>query len=39
MPPEIAATFEALAAAQRGMPRPPEAGRVIGIKRKAGAAV
>ncbi|HEY7608478.1 MAG TPA: thioesterase family protein [Alphaproteobacteria bacterium] len=37
MPPEVAATFQALWTAQRGMPRPPEAGRVIGIKRKAGA--
>jgi len=38
MPAEIAARFEALREAQRGMPPPPEAGRVIGIKRKAGAA-
>jgi acyl-CoA thioester hydrolase len=38
MPPAIAATFQALWNAQRAMPRPPEAGRVIGIKRKAGAA-
>jgi len=34
MPAEIAARFAALYEAQRGMPRPPEAGRVIGIKRK-----
>jgi acyl-CoA thioester hydrolase len=38
MQPEIAARFQALFDAQRGMARPPEAGRVIGIKRKAGAA-
>lgn len=37
MPEEIAARFRALYGAQRGMPRPPEAGRVIGIRRKAGA--
>jgi acyl-CoA thioester hydrolase len=36
MQPEIAARFQALHDAQRAMPRPPEAGRVIGIKRKAG---
>jgi len=38
MRPEIAARFQALFDAQRAMPRPPEVGRVIGIKRKAGAA-
>lgn len=38
MPPDVAARFQALFDAQRMMPRPPEAGRVIGIKRKAGAA-
>ncbi|MCW5774557.1 MAG: thioesterase family protein [Rhodospirillaceae bacterium] len=38
LPAEIAARFQALYDAQRTMPRPPEAGRVIGIKRKAGAA-
>ena len=37
MPPETAGRFEALWDAQRGMPRPPEAGRIIGIKRKTGA--
>jgi acyl-CoA thioester hydrolase len=38
MTPEIAQRFQALFDAQRGMPRPPEAGRMIGIRRKAGAA-
>ena len=38
LPPEIAKAFQALYDAQRSMTRPPEAGRVIGIKRKAGAA-
>lgn len=37
MPAEIAQRFQALWDAQRGMPRPPEAGRVIGIKRKVAA--
>lgn len=37
MPPEIRASFQALYDAHRALPRPPEAGRVIGIKRKAGA--
>ena len=36
-PPEIAALFQALWDAHRDMPRPPEAGRTIGIKRKSGA--
>jgi acyl-CoA thioester hydrolase len=36
LPDEVAARFRALYEAQRGMPRPPEAGRSIGIKRKAG---
>jgi len=38
LPAEIAAAFQALYDAHRGLPKPPEAGRVIGIKRKAGAA-
>ncbi len=37
LPPDIAHTFRALQAAHASLPRPPEAGRVIGIKRKAGA--
>ena len=36
--PDVAKRFAALYAAQRGMARPPEAGRTIGIKRKAGSA-
>jgi acyl-CoA thioester hydrolase len=35
--PEIAKVFQALHDAHRVLPKPPEAGRVIGIKRKAGA--
>ena len=38
LPPEAAKIFQALHDAHRSLPRPPEAGRVIGIKRKAGAA-
>lgn len=38
MRPEIKARFQALYDAHRTMPRPPEAGRVMGIKRKAGGA-
>jgi acyl-CoA thioester hydrolase len=38
LPPDIAARFQALHDAHRMLPRPPEAGRVIGIRRKAGAA-
>jgi acyl-CoA thioester hydrolase len=37
MPSEIAAPFQALHDAHRDLPRPPEAGRVIGIRRKAAA--
>jgi acyl-CoA thioester hydrolase len=37
LPPEIAKMFQALHDAHRALPKPPEAGRVIGIKRKAGA--
>jgi acyl-CoA thioester hydrolase len=38
LPPGAAKVFQALYDAHRSIPRPPEAGRVIGIKRKAGAA-
>lgn len=38
LPAEIATVFQALHEAHRSLPKPPEAGRVIGIKRKAGAA-
>jgi len=38
MPPEVGRNFQALYEAQRGMPRPAEAGRIIGIKRKTDAA-
>ena len=38
LPPEIAKVFQSLHDAHRALPKPPEAGRVIGIKRKAGAA-
>ena len=38
LPAEIAAAFQALYDAHRGLPKPPEVGRVIGIKRRAGAA-
>jgi acyl-CoA thioester hydrolase len=38
LPPEIANVFQALHDSHRSLPRPPESGRVIGIKRKAGAA-
>jgi acyl-CoA thioester hydrolase len=35
--PEVLTRIEAVAAAHAALPRPPEAGRVIGIKRKPGA--
>lgn len=36
-PPDVTARIEAVAAAHAALPRPPEAGRVMGIKRKPGA--
>jgi acyl-CoA thioester hydrolase len=35
LPADVAARFRAMFEAHRGLPRPPEAGRVMGIKRKS----